>query len=187
MCVCEHIPSIALETRLVLVLHRREFKKTTNTGVLAARALTNSDIAIWGDSDAPLADDALLPPGHHGVVLTPSEDAIPLDAAAALALPRPVALVVPDGTWRQALKMPRRIPALAALPRVTLPAGPLTRYHLREETHAHGLATFEAIARALGALEGPEVQARLEALFDRYVDATLRTRGRERPDEAPAR
>lgn len=181
MCICEHIPSVALETRLILVVHRREFKKTTNTGVLALRALPNSALAIWGDVDAPLDDATLIPPGHHAIVLTPSDDAAVLTPELAATLPRPVALVVPDGTWRQALKMPRRVPALAALPRVVLPLGATTRYFLREETHDYGLATFEAIARALGALEGPEPQATLEALFERYVAATLRIRGRSEP------
>lgn len=145
------------------------------------RALPNSDVAIWGDRAAPLDDGALIPDGHHGVVLTPSDDAVPLTEAFAATLPRPVALVVPDGTWRQALKMPRRIPALAPLPRVTLPPGPPSRYFLREETHDHGLATFEAIARALGAIEGAAVREQLETLFERYVGATLSTRGREHP------
>jgi hypothetical protein len=39
-----------------------------------------------------------------------------------------------------------------------------------------GLATLEAIARALGVLESSAVQQQLEALFERMVAATLSTR-----------
>ena len=176
--MCAAIPSLSLESRLALVVHRREFKKTTNTGVLALRALPGSELALWGDQDAAFELASLAQPGRRAVVLTPSEDAEVLTAAWRDAHPGPVTLVVPDGTWRQAMKMPRRIPALAALPRVKLALGPATRYQLREETHPWGLATFEAIARALGVLEGPAVQVALEALFERYVAATLGTRGR---------
>jgi DTW domain-containing protein YfiP len=60
---------------------------------------------------------------------------------------------------------------------VTLPDGPPTRYRLRREPREGGLATFEAIARALGILESTEVQAQLEAVFERMVAETLATRG----------
>src|SRR5262249_51337167 len=40
-----------------------------------------------------------------------------------------------------------------------------------------GLATFEAIARAIGALESPEAQARMEAAFASVVRVTLAARG----------
>jgi len=40
-----------------------------------------------------------------------------------------------------------------------------------------GLATLEAIARAMGILEGPEVQAALERPFRAMVERTLWSRG----------
>lgn len=177
-CICADLPSLTLATRVVLVMHRREYKKTTNTGVLALRTLPNSALAIWGEPTEP-PDPALFADGERrALVLTPSDDAATLTPALAAADPRPVTLVVPDGTWRQANKMPRRVPALADLPRVRLAPGPPTRYRLREETHPWGLATFEAIARALGVLEGLDTQRALEDAFDRMVEATLDTRGR---------
>jgi DTW domain-containing protein YfiP len=81
--------------------------------------------------------------------------------------------------------MLRRIPALACLPRLALPPGPPSAYRLRVEPHPEGLATFEAIARALGILEGPEdgprIQAALERPFLAMVAGTLRTRGQPPP------
>ena len=40
------------------------------------------------------------------------------------------------------------------------------------------VCTYEAIARALGVIEGRDVQERLEIFFRKKVDLTLRTRGR---------
>jgi DTW domain-containing protein YfiP len=64
------------------------------------------------------------------------------------------------------------------VPCATLPAGgaPST-YRLRSEAHEHGLATLEAIARAMGLLEGPDVQAALEYPFRAMVERTLWARG----------
>jgi hypothetical protein len=42
------------------------------------------------------------------------------------------------------------------------------------------LATFEAIARALGYLESDAVRLELEALFERMVTATYQNRGHDR-------
>jgi DTW domain-containing protein YfiP len=63
---------------------------------------------------------------------------------------------------------------------VRLPAGPPSRYVLRAHPDAGCLATLEAVARALGILEGAEVRRRLEELLDRFVQRTLWARGRLR-------
>ncbi len=172
-CICASIPRLSLWTRVSLVAHRRELKKTTNTGTLALKMLENSALFAWGDEGEVLAPDAVVPAGYCGVVLAP--EAPPLAHSGATS--PPVCLVVPDGSWRQATKMARRIPALAGLPRVSLPPGPPTRFHLRDEPKEAGLATFEAIARALGILEGPEVETAMMAPFDQLVAATLAMRG----------
>ena len=76
--------------------------------------------------------------------------------------------------------MRKRIGALARAQPVTLPAGPATRWGLRKEPDPSGLATFEAIARALGYLESDAVRVELESLFERIVTATCENRGHDR-------
>src|ERR1700690_2500049 len=48
-CLCDLIPRIETRTRVVLVLHQLEDRKTSNTGRLAHRCLPNSEIVIRGD------------------------------------------------------------------------------------------------------------------------------------------
>lgn len=177
-CVCAAIPSLTLSTHLSVVFHHREWSKTTNTGHLMLEALTRSAGFLWGEQgQAPLAPEALVPPGHLGLVLAPDGEPLTPALAQALMAAGPLALVATDGNWRQATKMTRRVPGLAQLRRVAIADPRPTRYHLRAETRDEGLATFEAIARALGALHGEAVLAPLEALFDAMVRATLYTRG----------
>ncbi len=90
---------------------------------------------------------------------------------------RPITLFVPDGTWRQASKVRRRVPCLADVPLVSLPQGSATTYRLRHEPRDGGLATMEAIARAFGILEGEAVQQALERVFRIMVERTLWSRG----------
>ena len=173
-CVCALLPKLDLRTRLVLILHRYEARKPTNTGQLAASCLVNSEIVVRGHEGQPTAplvwDESVQP-----VFLFPDEDAVPL--ADVVARGKPIVLVVPDGTWRQASKVRKRVPGLADIPCVTLPQGAPTQYRLRAEHREGGLATLEAIARALEITEGPAVRAALEEVFDQVVARTLYTRG----------
>ena len=53
-CVCEHIVPLALETRVVLVMHYKELPKTTATGPMALAALDNSELHVHGRRDEPV-------------------------------------------------------------------------------------------------------------------------------------
>jgi DTW domain-containing protein YfiP len=73
---------------------------------------------------------------------------------AAEAVPPPALLVI-DGTWLQAERMLRDNPFLAALPRLAVrPDLPSGYGDLRREPGPEHLPTIEAVALALGALEG---------------------------------
>jgi DTW domain-containing protein YfiP len=156
-------------------MHRDEARKPTNTGRLAALCLPNSEIVLRGDEAG--ASSWSLDAAYRPVVLFPSDDAVPL-ATLAAGDPRPVLLVVPDGTWRQAAKVRKRAPQLEGVPCASLPDGAATRYRLRAERRPGGLATAEAIARAYAVLEGDLVADALLTAFDAMVEATLRVRGR---------
>jgi tRNA-uridine aminocarboxypropyltransferase len=171
LCICALIPSppIATATRVVLLIHRDEERKPTNTGLLAVRCLANAHVVVRGregERDAPVS-------GARPLLLFPGEDATPLVARPA----EPVTLIVPDGVWRQAAKARQRVPGLRDAPCVMLPPGEPSRYRLRHEPRPGGLATFEAIARALEILEGGGVRAALDPIFRAMVERTLWARG----------
>jgi DTW domain-containing protein YfiP len=175
VCICSDIPQLSTATKLVLLAARRELQVPTNTGRLAAQALTNSVMLTRGDRDIPLDLAEHLPEGCRPLILYPADDAIELSPT--MREGGPYTLVVPDGNWRQTSKMRRREPLLAGIQAVTLPPGPDTQYLVRRETKAQGLATIEAIARALGILEGDWVQRELEKVFALMVQRTLAGRG----------
>jgi DTW domain-containing protein YfiP len=175
LCVCDLIPRLTTRTRLVLVIHRIEDRKTTNTGRLAAACLTESQVLVRGLEASP-SDRVQFPPGTRPLFLFPFDGAA--DLREFVGGESPVTLIVPDGTWRQASKVRQRVRGLEAVPCVKLPAGGApTRYRLRSESHDDGLATMEAIARAFGILEGDAVEQALLGVFAAVVDRTLWARG----------
>jgi DTW domain-containing protein len=183
LCICPLIPRLETRTRLALLIHAREVGRPTNTGRLATQCLPGSTVEIIGRPDRPATMPAIAA-HEQPLLLFPADDAVSIEAYAGSE--RPVVLLVPDGSWRQASKMRRRVPGLSAIPCVTLPEAGRTEYRLRSEHHAGGLATFEAIARALRLLEGERgaaIEQQLMALFHVMVARTLWLRGQLGDDE----
>jgi DTW domain-containing protein len=178
LCVCNLITKIETRTKLLLVIHRIEARKPSNTGRLGTLCLTNSETWIRGHEETRA--DAFEPDEKsQSLFLFPHEDATPVTEFVNSKLP--ITLVVPDGTWRQAAKVRNRVAGFNKIPCVSLPTDAPSIYRLRSEAHAHGLATIEAIARAFGVLEGPEngprVRSQIEHVFQAMVERTLWSRG----------
>lgn len=177
LCICSATPRLDLATRLILVMHRREWAKPTATGPLALNVLSNSELRIQGHREQPLDFRDLDCVERRTLLLYPGEGAQVLSRAFLSEDPRPVNLVVPDGNWRQAARMGRRLPGLEHAVTVRLPEGEKTGWGIRRECRPEGLATFEAIARALGVIESADVQETMDELFRLLVARTLQTRG----------
>jgi DTW domain-containing protein YfiP len=178
LCLCPELRPLALATRVIVVRTTREAPQPTNTGRLVPLALVAGAIRTRGDAQDPLRAEDFADPARRTLLVFPAPGSRAL--VRDVTDPRPVTLVVPDGTWRAARRMAAREPAFAGLERVHLPGGPPSRYRLRSHPDRTCLATFEAVARALGILEGTAVQEHLEHLFALFVERTLFSRGRLR-------
>lgn len=126
-------------------------------------------------------------------VLFPGEDARPLEEW--LAAP-PRVLVVIDGTWSQARKLLKLNPRVASLPRLSYRPPAPGNYRIRKEPSDEHLATIEAVAAVVGALEGDPQRFRsmlvpFETMVDRQIEAARlhagaapRRKVRRRPSSA---
>ena len=184
-CLCDLVPRIETRTRVLVVLHHAETQKPSNTGRLALRCLPNSGAVIRGAPDQSTAAPVWAEHGEP-VVLFPHPDARPL--ADFCGGPRPVTLIVPDGTWRQAQRVRRRVAGLGDLPCAFVTRDAPSEYRLRKTPDERRLSTMEAIAEALGLLEGaegPAARERLLGIFHVMIDRSLRGRALQRGPQAP--
>ncbi|MGA4636912.1 tRNA-uridine aminocarboxypropyltransferase [Pseudomonas solani] len=175
-CLCPLIPSLPSRTRVLVLQHPSEVGHALNTARLAALGLENAELRV-GEHFPELAAE-LADPRHDVRLLFPGDEAVSLaelDGTAG----RPVLLVVPDGTWRKARKLLHLNPALAALPRVTLPAGGVSRYRLRKAPAPGALSTLEAIAQALDLLEAPASFEALLKPFEALIEGQIAAMGEE--------
>jgi DTW domain-containing protein YfiP len=177
LCICEVIPQLKLSTKVTLVIHARELPRTTNTGRLAIQALVNSEMRVRGQSRDPLDLSDLLVPEYRTFLFYPSEESLDLTPQLVAESEKPIQLIVPDGSWRQASKVPRRHHELKNIPRVMIKTPNTSEFHLREECSSHGMATLQAIAHALEVIHGEEAIRPLHALYEAKLRGTLIGRG----------
>jgi DTW domain-containing protein YfiP len=160
---------------VLLLQHPSEVNHALNTARLAALGLKNAELIV-GEVFEELPT-LLNQAGYQARLLFPADEAQPLQAYAAT--DEPLLLVVPDGTWRKARKMLHLNPLLAALPRVTLAEGAVSRYRLRKAPGPGALSTVEAIVQALQTLEAPMTFEPLLKPFEALIEGQIAAMGEE--------
>ncbi len=174
-CLCSLIPSLPSRTRVLVIQHPDEAKHALNTARFVALGLQNVQLIIAETLDS--IEQYLQLQGYKACVLFPGEQAQELSAYQTDQLP--LLLIVPDGTWRKARKILHCNPLLAALPRVTLPAGLTSRYRLRKAPIQESLATVEAVSYALNILEPEADFSPLLRPFEALIEGQIQAMGAE--------
>lgn len=177
-CLCAAIPSVASRSSVLILQHPSEVGHALNTARLLALGLNNAQLLV-GEVFDDLAE-RLNRPSHEVRLLFPGEQAEPLNVAVEAvnaSSMQPFLLVVPDGTWRKARKLLHLNPCLAALPRVCLPAGGVSRYRLRKAPHPGALATIEAVVQALEIIESPKRFDALLQPFEQLIAGQIQAMG----------
>jgi DTW domain-containing protein YfiP len=170
-CICAEVPRVEHRTEVVLVRHEREGWKSTGTARVAVQALTRSTLLDYSE-DGAVTEAALQSLVKDAALLFPETGVEPKP----LSTP-PKRLIVLDGTWRQTRRMLKKLPSLAAVPRLVLPEKAEAPLRLRESADPLGRSTLEAIADALELLEGPQAAGPLHALHALFVERVFRARG----------
>jgi DTW domain-containing protein YfiP len=184
--LCAAIPKLDLATRVVIFMQRSERKLLTNTGILAHRVLTNSQIIFRGHESRQIIkrEDFLNDAKNENTfILFPTDHAVELNDSFLKNHPGPLTLICPDGHWGQAKRVVRREPSLQNIPFVKLPQGSISNYRLRRNQLENHVCTMEAIMLALGLIEGLAVQNAMEEIFNKMVTRLLWLRGKITKDQ----
>jgi DTW domain-containing protein YfiP len=172
VCYCAALPTLATQTRIVILQHPREKDMPIGTARMAQLCLPEAELHVgirWGESAA--FQQAISDPARPAVLLSPGPTARDIFSDPPEG---PVTLVVVDGTWSQAKTVVRDNPCLQALPRYAFATPEPSQYRIRKEPRAEYVSTIEALMHVLGVLE--QDPARFRALLDplnAMVDAQL--------------
>ena len=193
LCLCAEIPRIDVATEIIVVQHNRERGKPTNSARLIPMVLERASLIYYAVRDeafdpTPLqradTDYQLLFPGEHARELQ-----VPVIGAASQSASesqRRRVLVMLDGSWGQCSRMSHRVPGVADMPQVKLPAGAPGRWGVRTTDDPTRLCSFEAAMRVIGLLHGPEPEQRMQGFFDRLSARMLFMKAKLRSPDVPA-
>ena len=175
-CYCAKIEHLNINTKLSVILFKKEKFLPSNTAQLSINSLQNSEMFFRGFKDQVLQESFIDEKNYQPLYLFPSEDATELTATEIANFDKPINLIVPDGTWRQAKKIHLREPLLKDIPRVKLNIGTRSIYPLRRQKYEYGLCTHEAIAHAMGIIESEEIKNKLIKNLEIMIEAHLKNR-----------
>jgi len=178
LCVCEHAPRLTIRTRLLLPVHVQDLGRTSNTVRLLKLAIANATVLGHGIFPDPANPASHIPANETPLVLFPGHGAEPLTPELVASLPSPPALIAPDGSWRQASRMVKRLPLLDGAIKVSLEERSFAGLALRRNSHDHHMSTYEAVTQALAILEGEHLAGPLIDFYRRATDRMLFIRGK---------
>lgn len=178
LCYCALLPRIDCRTHITLIVHRSELLRSTATATTTHLCLSNSRILPYGQRDQVFTPADLFTPRGRALYLFPQPDAEILDSAWVENNPGPWHLIVPDGSWGQAVRIRRRIQALRTVQAVRLANPGPSHYELRRARGPERLCTLEAVAHALAVLEGPALRDTLLAALTLQVERMKGSRPR---------
>lgn len=176
-CVCAELSTFKVETNVSLIVHVSELNLTSNTAQFVEKNLPDrAEIIIRGRMNDTFSADPILARSGRPLFLFPDEKSVELNSEFISNNPGPYHLIVPDGSWTQAKRVKKREEKFDTIPTVRLPAGIIGEYKLRKAPQPEWVSTYEAVAYALGILEGKACEEHLMKFFRKWVQATLNSR-----------
>lgn len=164
--MCEHVHSFDTQTKFVILMHPKEFKKVKNgTGHLTHLSLKNSELFIGINFTNNKEINEIIST-HESFVLYPSKDAINLSESNphphADIFPlekRNMAIFIIDSTWACSLKMIRESKNLQALRHVSFSSNKLSQFKIKEQPAEYCLSTIESTLEVIELLNGWHVES----------------------------
>ena len=165
--MCEHVHSFYTNTKFIILMHPKEFKKVKNgTGHFTHLALQNSELFIGVDFTNHGKINEIIAT-HKSFVLYPSKEAINLSTTN----PSPkgtsslrsqrcqifphaknMAIFIIDSTWACSLKMIRESKNLQALEHLSFTSAKLSQFKIKEQPAEFCLSTIESTLCVLESL-----------------------------------
>lgn len=177
---------MASHCEFVVLMHRGEIFKPTNTGRLIADVLPHkTHVFLWQRTEPELALLALLKDeSRQCFIVFPSDQQAESERQVYSTLPatdKTITFILLDGTWKQSGRMFNLSRWLDAVPSLSLPETLMRSYAVRKSHQDNYLSTVEAAGLCLqlaGELSQSELLLDYFALFNQHY---LATRGCYRP------
>ena len=159
-CMCAYITPIETNTRFVILMHPKEFRKTKNgTGHFTNLSLTHCEIHVGIDFTNNDAINAILDDKKNNCfVLYPSENSINLNEEKIGEEKRQTVLFLIDSTWPCSRAMLKESSNIDALPKVSFTHTKSSAFTFKEQPQAYCLSTMESTLCVLELLHQHQIE-----------------------------
>lgn len=173
-CMCGHICPIETQTKFIVLMHPKEFKKTKNgTGHLTHLSLPNSELFMGIDfSDNARINEIIE--AYESFILYPSAHAINLShqnplTETSLHVKKPMAIFLIDSTWACSLKMMRESKNLHGLSHISFDATKRSEFKIKEQPLEYCLSTIESTLTVLELLTRWQIETIAHEKLDTFL------------------
>ncbi len=172
-CMCQYVSQIDTNTKFVVLMHPKEFKKVkNNTGFLTHLSLSNSEVFIGVDfSDNKRINEIIS--SHESYILFPSLDAINLSTENPSLLKstkKPMAIFLIDSTWACTKKIFTQSQNLRQLRHMSFTTERRSEYKIKEQPDDHYLSTIESTLSVLQLLDRWGVEDIQENSLEQFLN-----------------
>jgi len=158
-CMCGHFEHINTQTKFVVLMHPKEFKKVkNNTGHFTHQSLNNSELFIGIDFTCNRRINEIIAT-HESYILFPSQDALNLSQTKPKSSEKPLAIFLIDSTWACTKKMFTQSQNLQKLKHMSFTTTKISQYQIKIQPDENYLSTMESTLVVLELLQKWEIEA----------------------------
>ena len=152
-CMCGYFEHIKTDTKFVILMHPKEFKKVkNNTGHFTHQSLNNSELFVGIDFSNHKRINEIIST-HDSYILFPSKDAINLSKEKPSRRDKPLAIFVIDSTWACTKKMFTQSTNLNTLKHISFTTTKTSKYEIKVQPDEAYLSTIESTLVVLELLD----------------------------------
>jgi len=176
-CMCQYISSIDTDTKFIILMHPKEFKKVkNNTGFFTHLSLKNSELFIGIDFSNHKKINEIIAT-HNSYILFPSQDAIDMskkNPALSNKKDKPLAIFLIDSTWLCTKKIFTLSNNLNRLQHLSFTTTRVSQYEIKEQPQSNYLSTIESTLVVLELLDKWHIENIKDREFDNFLTPFLK-------------
>ena len=143
-CMCQYFSTIDTETKFVILMHPKEFKKVkNNTGHFTHQSLPNSELFIGIDFTYNKRINEIIET-YESYILFPSENALNLTESNPKKSEKPIAIFLIDSTWSCTRPIFHQSKNLQRLPHMSFTTTKSSAYQIKAQPDENYLSTIES-------------------------------------------
>ena len=170
-CMCSYVNKIQTNTRFIILMHPKEFRKTKNgTGHFTHLSLPNSEIFIGIDfSDHKKINSIIDDTKNSCYILYPDKNSINLNKQNIKEQNRSTVIFIIDSTWACSVKILRVSKNLHSLPRVSFEHTKSSAFKIKTQPNSYCLSTIESTLCVLEFLNIHKIESIKQNQFQNFL------------------